>query len=207
MVYNFHGLNYCIWNLNQQDFHKFKSTSSFNDELQSSFKGVETTKQTEAVGRAYSHPHNIMSTFKGFGSLQKMIDPDLTKQLNLIGSSNNKILVRSWANRMHYGACGGIHTHEYQNLERYVLLVYYSVPENSADLVFVNPARYVRTMVQQNLDDISESDKLVIKVSEGMCVLHDGQIPHGVSKHNSHQPREVLVFEFENLNLEGWQSG
>jgi hypothetical protein len=184
MIYNFHNLRYCIWDL---DFSNFKEKIAFDKSLEIEFDaGSKRPYPVEAVGSAYSAS---LFRIKEFGNFLEYITPNLDYHLTTLGKPIYKRMVRAWGNRMHRDSRCTVHAHKGSN----VLIVYYKVPENSADLVFVDPI-YEGV---KNLNQIPESAKRYINVKEGMCLLHDGDILHGVNIHNSDQTRDSLILEFK----------
>jgi len=194
MIEQFHNIKYCSWQLNLTEF---KANSKFNDSLRENLDNFDTTKKLpdSANGKAYSvliHKENKTNpNVSGFNELIDLVMPSLDENLEKICGSKSKRMISCWANRMHVNSYGSIHTHVGVD---YVMLLYYNVPENSSDLIFIHP-KY--GFYDKDVLSIPQTDQLKIKVSEGMCLLHEGKMLHAVSIHNNRIPREVIVLEFK----------
>jgi hypothetical protein len=191
MINYFHNNKYSIW---QIDTSKFKSNTVFYNNLNSSFEiSSKLPLPQESNGLAYSVP---LDKIPGFLDLLDVLSPSLNENFALIYGNQDKKIFRAWANRMHRDSFGSLHQH---NEDVKVLIFYYNVPENSSDLIFVHPKYKNKNILNPYL--LPDEDKLNIKVTEGMCILHDGEILHAVSKHNSDTPRDCVIIEYKLNNL------
>lgn len=184
-----HKSNYIIWDV---DITPFKNTTPFDvhlyDALEQSFLKVQNTKEKppESNGLAYSA---VLKNVSGFTDLVDFLSQSLNPYLENLNASN--VISRSWANRMHRDSYGSLHKH---GKEVKVFILYYNVPPDSSDLVLVHPKYQLSTI--KNPELIPAIDRQHIKVNEGTCILHDGDILHGVSKHNSDYTRDAIIIEF-----------
>lgn len=219
----FFGLNYCTWTINQLKFSEFKKESLFDEKISMLlFEAYLNAKRSKvpndySTGLAYSTRNYIIHNMPEFEKFNDLIHDEFLEALDYLKVDDKTLSIeRSWANRMHKGSSGVIHNHvsfdannQLIGTSKYVLIVYYTIPKDSADLIFLNPLKYLRTPEFEK-DRIKEQkfnseDMLLIKPTEGFCVLHDGRIPHTVSKHNSYKPRDVLIFDY--ISTDQWQSG
>lgn len=206
MIYDYFGFKYAIWYIENDKFQLLKNDKAFNNDLKKSFfLSANSTKigikPKQSEGYAYSAPINS----KHFYLFDQVFNPCLWDQFKDIGVDVNHLrFKRCWANKMHYDSSGKIHSHvDNSGMKVYTLICYYSIPkENSGDLIFLNPKKYHTKcfpesfLLNHPIEKIDETDKLHIMVSESMCVLHDGEIPHAVSKHKNESPREAIIIEF-----------
>lgn len=212
---NFFGLKYCTWNIDHEAFLNFKRNSNFDKALAMLYmEAYLNAKKAEvsndySMGLAYSIRANVLDKLPEFDEFGKLIHDNLTEAINFFGVEfESSRIVKSWANRMHKDSSGVVHNHvsfdSDKNLNsstKFVLLVYYKIPVNSANLVFLNPDKYLKEPDFKNdrfdKQEFLSEDILTIQPTEGMCILHDAKIPHTVSVHNSHKPRDVLIFDYE----------
>lgn len=216
---HFFDLKYCIWNIDPLKFANFKKNSPFDKELSMlymhayiSAKKREICNQS-SIGLAYSIKNNVLHRLPEYPEFNNLVHDDFIQAIDFFNLKFESLrIIRSWANRMHKDSSGVVHNHSIFDdnnkvigLRRYVLIVYYRVPENSGNLIFLNPHKYLRKLDDENDRLIDQNfcaeDTLVIKPTDGMCILHDSRIPHTVSKHNSHKPRDVLIFDYECLEF------
>ena len=111
--------------------------------------------------------------------------------LNLSGSQ--LLITRGWTNRMFKDCEGRCHTHPSQ--VNGVVIFYYQVPENSAELVLIDGGTD-----GSEYHDYPTEKKYHIVPSAGQLVIHHPSMPHAVSRHNSDEPRTCFIFEFELVN-------
>jgi hypothetical protein len=176
--------NYISWNVNLAPF---KNTTLFDKQLDSAFiESAKKGKPPEANGLAYSAQ---IKNLDGFQNLLDFLSDPLYTHLKDFDSTN--MIARSWANRMHNESFGSLHKH---GTEVKVFILYYNVPDNSSDLVLVHPKHQLSNI--KNPEQIPMQDKKHIQVTEGMCILHDGDILHGVSTHKSEFTRDAIIIEF-----------
>lgn len=193
-VETFRDIPYCTWNI---DLKPLKECVEFNQELNDGFlkSSKQPRKPSESRGNAYSVR---VSEFKTVSKFIDVISPSLHSVLKHFNRPSNNHLVKCWANRMHKDSHGMVHIHGDDTVKDInVLIVYYNIPPNSGNLVLVDPKhRNVSELIFD--EDIPEEDKKIIEVSEGLCVLHDCRLPHGVSKHNADEHRDSIIIEFKN---------
>jgi hypothetical protein len=193
----FHKYRYSMWNV---DISELKNNKMLNLELNDAFDSSDKTGSAlEKVGDGVTLLPNVLSKMKSFSFLLDFITKEKEKQLTLLGIPKFYInqkpkIERCWANRIFKDTYGTIHNHLGG---RTVFLLYYNVPKNSSDIVFIHPKH--KDKMYQSEEIIPENEKIKISVKEGMCLLHDGRILHAVSKHNSDTPRDVIVFEFDTI--------
>lgn len=190
MIQLFHNAKYCSWSI---DLSKFNTRSSFDIDLNNSFKKtINEPLPPEAKGLAYS---TDVDNIKGFLNLLDFVSPSLSLYFELLTGTNKKKIVRAWANRMHQNSYGAIHSHR-ENLKIFVL--YYNIPKDSGNIILIDPKYKKLDIKDPNL--IPEKDKIIIKVKEGLCLLHDGEIMHGVLTHKSDTVRDSIIIEYQSLN-------
>lgn len=85
------------------------------------------------------------------------------------------VLGRNWINEMYEG-CSGIEHHHHSP----VAVFYVRIPENGADMVFVNG-----------------NETIPAGAAEGDLLIHEAGIRHSVSEHKSDISRICLIFEFD----------
>jgi hypothetical protein len=192
---SFDNKKYHIWNT---DITHLK-TSPFNADLQQSFQDQTINYPAiEKVGNGTSLYPNDFIKIPSFELIDNFIRSQIKEQLiklqvPLYYAQKKLVMKRCWANRIFHDAAGNIHVHK----DSLVFLLYYTVPENSSDLIMLT-SKHTDKMYK-SADLVDDKDKLHIKVTEGMCILHDGNILHAVSPHLSTLPRDVIVFEFESI--------
>lgn len=116
---------------------------------------------------------------------------EVAKELNLTGSQI--AMPRGWTNRMFRDCEGRCHTHPLQ--ADGVVIFYYQVPENSAELVLIDSGTD-----GSEYHDYPPEKKHHIVPTEGQLIIHHPSIPHAVSRHNSDDPRTCFIFEFKLIN-------
>lgn len=191
----FCNLRYTTWTI---DLNFLKNNCSIEDELNQAFDSAEFFIAPEKVGDGKSLGYNVLPRLSFYGYLYNFIQQQIFSQYNDLNIHNyykkqNLQLRFCWANKIYKDTQGTIHNHP----KSMVFLLYYKVPPNSSDLIFVDSKHIDKIGLTE--DHIPDLDKQSIKVHEGLCVLHDGNILHAVSKHNNLEPREVLVFEFNTV--------
>jgi hypothetical protein len=110
-----------------------------------------------------------------------------------IDSAKGIILGRNWMNIMYTGSEGVCHKHsEYGKDPQAVAIFYPYVPNDGAELVFINNGAD-KTM----LKDYDKADRLYQKVTTGDLVIHDSTLFHTVTEHTSSDPRVCFILEFD----------
>lgn len=155
---------------------------------------VQGTKYDSAMGQVLTSAGNEYSdilTLPGAKNLVSWIDSKI-KESAPPGKSIEYI--KSWANKMFYGSQGLVHAHIHPDFKNYksdfVAIFYIHIPENSAQLVFVDGGEF-----NKKYTEYDESKLTIMKCESGDLIIHSPEIPHGVTIHNSHTPRLCLVFE------------
>jgi hypothetical protein len=100
-------------------------------------------------------------------------------------------LQRAWCNRIYRNVKGKPHYHNGTDKGK-VLILYYEAPKGSSDFVFINS--------KQQLDSYEMYDKEqlhFLPVRPGMAIIHDLDVLHAVTEHNSDDPRTVFVFDIK----------
>lgn len=192
MIQIWNNYKFSTWNISIKDI---PNISIFDRHLQSEFKKVHNypTRPPESNGDAYSV--NDIGTIVGFNDLFNSLN--LNYYLTEFDAHNFVKIKRAWANRMHKNSFGSVHKHG-ANLK--VLIIYYNVPEGSSDLILIHP-KY-KILCNSNSIAVPDEYKYSIKVKEGMCILHHGDMLHAVSKHLSDLPRDAIIIELEAVNKE-----
>jgi hypothetical protein len=90
------------------------------------------------------------------------------------GNATGITLGRNWVNEMYNGCSGTEHKHNCP-----VAIFYVRIPENGADIVFVNNNEFIPAGAR-----------------EGDLLIHDTGITHSVSEHKSDITRICLILEF-----------
>ena len=181
---------YITWNL---DVAGFKQQSKFYHDLDTLFQlKSDLIYPPEANGSAYSIDLFRVSSFR---ELLHFITPSIMQGFNELADRDVRECNRSWANRMHCSSFGSIHTHYNpvvgENCK--VFTIYLNVPKNSSDLVLIDPSSKHRH--KQKITDVPVEERAHIPVHEGMCIMYDGDLPHGVSEHNSNLTRDAVIVE------------
>ena len=199
----YHRYKYVIWEVDDDQLFNLKTNTSFNEDLMRSFDfASKNIKPPQVNGNAYSTMANEPIKYKDFESFLNLLMPKLRNNLYKLWNKDIKksIATKCWANRMHKDSSGKIHKHNSignDKIKVFSLIFYYNVPLiNSADLVFLNPKKYSNSFEDIDIETIEENDKLHFKVLEGMCILHDGDIPHAVSIHKNESPRDAIILDF-----------
>lgn len=195
MIENFYDNKYCIW---QIDLNQFFAIEKLKELINKDLIIASTSSNPqEARGKGYS-TFTLMN-LKEFRQLLEFLSPSINKHLQQLGLPINKKLLRAWANRVEKNCKGVIHKHNSKvwTEQTYVLILYLSTPAGSGDLTLIHPKYNMLDVMLASPDVIPESDKFRIKVSEGMCVMHDGELLHAVSETTSDEPRDCIVLEFK----------
>jgi hypothetical protein len=98
---------------------------------------------------------------------------------------------RSWCNRIKRNTKGKPHTHGGPDTQKVVIL-YYQVPENSSKFVFINSKEQL-----ESYDEYKYKDLHFLPVHPGMAIVHDADVLHAITEHNSDEPRTVFVFDIK----------
>jgi hypothetical protein len=153
---------------------------------------VDPSQKGQALTSVQTRSH--LARVPGIQPLMKWITGQIleaAKELNLSGKQ--LAYPRGWTNRMFKDCEGRCHTHPLQ--ADGVVIFYYEVPENSAELVLIdggtNGSEY---------HDYPAERKHHIVPSTGQLLIHHPSIPHAVSRHNSDEPRTCFIFEFKFIN-------
>lgn len=103
---------------------------------------------------------------------------------------------RTWANRMTKGCSAVAHRHAGRDwsIPHIVAIYYTDVPENSADLVFIDDNN-IDEMRGEQLSNYPEQKQHKIQSKSGRLVCHDARFLHATTTHKSDLPRSCLIFE------------
>jgi hypothetical protein len=100
-------------------------------------------------------------------------------------------VIRSWSNRIHRGVGGKPHRHNGPETDKVVIL-YYEVPKGSSDFVIIDSKEELQSY------ELYDKEKLhFLPVRPGMAIMHDTDVLHAVTEHNSDEPRTVFVFDIK----------
>jgi len=168
----------------QESIENVYSMPEVQDKVDTSQKGQALT----SVGASSN-----IATLPGIELLMQWIYSqilEVAKELNVPVSQ--LVITRGWTNRMFKDCEGRCHTHPSD--VNGVVIFYYQVPENSANLVLiedgVNGTEY---------HDYPAEKKHYIVPTAGQLVIHHPSMPHAVSCHSSDDPRTCFIFEFKLL--------
>lgn len=103
---------------------------------------------------------------------------------------------RTWVNRMTKGCDAVAHRHagEDWSIPHLVAIFYTQVPDNSADLIFIDDDNYeVMRGGHSKEYPIEKQNKIASK--EGRLVCHDAKAFHATSVHNNELPRSCIIIE------------
>ena len=103
---------------------------------------------------------------------------------------------RTWANRMEYNCDAIAHRHANNDwtIPHLVAIYYTDVPDESADLVFIND-KDNSIMRGNHCHEYPAEKQYLVKSKTGRLVCHDARFLHGTTVHKSHLPRTCLVIE------------
>ncbi len=193
MIHSWNKYQFIIWDIPIKSVQNY---ADFNKQLQDELDKNNISNAPRAIesnGNTYS-VWNI-DTIPGFTNL--LSSTNLESQLEKLNASNFTKIKRAWVNRMHKNSFVSIHWHD-SNVK--VLIIYYNVPDDSSDLILIDP-KY-KILRYENSISVPEDCKYNLKVKEGMCVLHNGDMLHAVSEHLSEYPRDTIIIELEPANKE-----
>lgn len=103
---------------------------------------------------------------------------------------------RTWANKM-YENCDAIahrHAVDGQNIPHIVGILYWDVPEHSADLIFIDDGN-TKNIRGDRYFDYELEKQYRIAAQPGRLVCHDAKFLHATSVHKSDLPRTCMIFE------------
>jgi len=103
---------------------------------------------------------------------------------------------RTWANRMTKGCSAVAHRHAGIGwvIPHLVAIFYLDVPDNSADLIFINDKNF-DVMRGVQCSHYAESKQYRVQSKSGRLICHDARSFHGVSIHQNELPRTCLILE------------
>lgn len=103
---------------------------------------------------------------------------------------------RTWANRMYRGCDAVAHRHANigWTIPHLVAIYYTDVPENSADLIFIDDGNY-GVMRGNRYFEYPTDKHHPVKSRTGRLVVHDARILHATTSHESDLPRTCLIIE------------
>jgi hypothetical protein len=103
---------------------------------------------------------------------------------------------RTWANRMYKNCNALAHRHAIEEsvIPHLVCIYYYDVPNESADLIFIDDNDY-QTLTGEPYFKYDEDKQFRINTKSGRLVCHDAKFLHATSIHESDLPRTCLIIE------------
>ncbi|WP_240520062.1 putative 2OG-Fe(II) oxygenase [Shewanella bicestrii] len=103
---------------------------------------------------------------------------------------------RTWANRMEYGCDAVAHRHANDDwsIPHLVAIYYTDVPENSADLVFIQDDNR-QLMRGKSCSEYPLAQQYRVSSLAGRLICHDARFLHGTTVHKNTLPRTCLVIE------------
>jgi hypothetical protein len=98
---------------------------------------------------------------------------------------------RAWCNRIYRNVKGKPHRHNGVDTQKVVIL-YYEASKGSSDFVVIDSKE------ELNSYDMYDKERLYfLPVRPGMAIVHDADILHAVTEHNSDEPRTAFVFDIK----------
>ena len=152
-------------------------------------KGVEIPESELSVGpiiSTYMTSENIDDFFSMTEFSNVYNNWIVHKLLSLkedFGASETQTIeiTRIWSNKMLQGSRGLIHEHSSGYPYSCNCIFYVTVPENSASYV-----------LHDNEGNITES----ISVKTGDLIIHDSELKHSITEHNSAEPRRAIIMDY-----------
>ena len=129
-----------------------------------------------------------------YDELNKLVDWIKNQILSIQKFNSLKVenikSTRSWVNKMETGSEGLVHTHSDE--ANVVAIFYLSNSEKGSNLV-------VTKNTKENISylECDETDVSITETQTGDLILHESNVPHAVTIHQSKKPRICLVFEFK----------
>lgn len=155
---------------------------------------IQGTKYDSAMGQVLTSAGNEYSNILTLPGASNLVSWIHSKIKESAPQGKSIEYIKSWANKMFYGSQGLVHAHIHPDFKNYksdfVAIFYVHIPENSAQLVFVDGGEF-----NTKYTEYDESKLTIMKCESGDLVIHPPQIPHAVTIHKSHTPRLCLVFE------------
>jgi hypothetical protein len=151
------------------------------------------SKYDSAHGNVLTSVGNEWSDIINMPGAGKLVDWITERVLITNSKATGVNYTKSWCNKMMEGSEGLVHAHLNVDLAKkpdFVCIFYYQVPEDGANLVFIDGGEF-----NTHYYEYDESKITTIKSLTGRLVIHSPDIPHAVTKHNSKTPRICLVFE------------
>jgi hypothetical protein len=100
---------------------------------------------------------------------------------------------RCWCNRVRRNTKVKPHTHAGQDTDtEKVVILYYEAPENSSKFVLVNSNERLNSYDEYDYEDLQ-----LFAVKPGMAIIHDADVLHATTEHNSDEPRTIFVFDIK----------
>lgn len=188
------GMRYVSW---KPDLAEFDQNDLFSKDLDHSFSKNKYST-LEGNGNVHSIKKDVLMQIPNFDKLLSLLMKSAAQKFNVFFPNQNLScgLKRGWANEMHLNSKVKIHYHSNDN-NLLVLIYYHKVPENSAKLAFID-TQYKKSIKNGFIsfdDQIAEKDKKYVDVEEGMCLLHDGRLLHGVGEHKSVESRQSIIVD------------
>ena len=150
-------------------------------------------KYDSAYGNVLTSVGNDYSDIVNMPGASKLVDWITERLLVANPKATGVTYTKSWCNKMMKHSEGLVHAHYNPELSKqpdFVAIFYYQVPEDGANLLFVDGGEF-----NTHYYEYDESKITTIYSRTGRLVIHSPKIPHAVSVHNSDIPRICLVFE------------
>ena len=151
------------------------------------------SKYDSAHGNVLTSVGNDYSDIINMPGASKLVDWITEKVLIANPKATGVNYTKSWCNKMMKHSEGLVHAHVNEDLVKkpdFVAIFYYQVPEDGANLVFVDGGEF-----NTHYYEYDESKITTIYSRTGRLVIHSPDIPHAVTIHSSDEPRICLVFE------------
>ena len=136
---------------------------------------------------------------KEFVKLSEIISEKILEAKFIFSKNDSDFIVytNAWINEVYKGSSGKIHSHEstYPHSIDGVAIFYYKVPEKGSHFIVVDE----NCFKEENLhvEDYTFHEKSNLKVHTGDLIIHDSNLLHGVSEHQSDESRICFVFNFK----------
>ena len=194
MIHSWNKYQFITWDLPIQSNQNY---IYFNKQLQEAFDKTSDSYSPRSVLESNGNTQSVwdIHTMPNFTNFLSTIN--LENQLEKLNASNFTKIKRAWANRMHKNSFVSIHRH---NLKVKVLIIYCNAPKDSGDLIIIHPKYKILRYSNPKL--VPEDYKYNLKIKEGMCLLHHGDMLHAVSENLSETPRDSIIIELETVNKE-----
>jgi hypothetical protein len=161
-----------------------------------------TTAGDTVIWSSFETPAKSFFAFADSDKLLEWIKEKIKVVATTMGFNNVKSanLTIDWMNVMYKGSFGNCHTHHDIDVsttaQNVVAIFYLQAPKNSSELLVIKNTKDYSTMGISPYD-IPAEEIFPISVTTGDLVIHEVDLPHAVSIHQSDTPRLCLVMEFQ----------